>query len=855
MCAQLNVVLPQQRLPYSKKAENDFDWGKKCLDAIARNLYSMNGQEDNKYKSDIQRKLANYRLYNNQVDQEEFEKECNPFGLTSKEFQDKIQPYNKTYNKINVLLGEELKRPFNHRVYLLNSDAVESYNREKTKLLQDYFSQFIASEKEKFIAEFQLEQQELTEEEYNQKMQEIEAQFNEFLPPDQVEKYLQTNWREAREILADKLLQYFVRKLKIRNLKNTGFKHSLISGEEFAWVGVVNGEPVVEILNPLKVFFHKSSETEFIQDGYYAGYRTRMTIADVLDRYAEELTEEDKKNLDNITTTNNLFGITTDFLKNTIELEGLNKSLEYRMLKDSSGVEYLGSYGSGTYNDVDVIHVEWRSQRKVGFLTFYDESGKSQMDFVDEKFEIPTGYTTVKYRNKYGKMKTKYTWIVNEQPFELEWGWIPEVWEGVRINSNVYVGLRPKPYQFRDPDNPFKVKLGYHGLVYNAMNAPSISPMDRMKPFQYLYFIIMHKMKEIIAKDMPPLTMIDFTMIPKTLTNEQWMYYYKQGLGFYNPHQNDEGNPTQMSGQKGPAFEVQRSVMNHVNNYIEILSWIDNQINEVSGVTKQREGQTSANEAVTNSQQNITQSSHITEILFNSHNILWEDILTSLIETAQFAYKDEPKKIPLILDDMSRQVLEIDTDSFPLAKLGVFIADNPNDYENLSFLRQQSLSFIQNGSRVSDVAKILRATSMEAVEREFKALEAQRDSMLQAQEQANLDMQKQLKEMEIEAREDEQAHELEVIDRKGYWDIQKAQLTSLGMDEGSNEGTILEQTKLAIQEAKTLSDIQQKDRQIANDERSQQFEEIKLQKQLEDKEKDRKSKEKIARSKPKPTKK
>jgi hypothetical protein len=384
------------------------------------------------------------------------------------------------------------------------------------------------------------------------------------------------------------------------------------------------------------------------------------------------------------------------------------------------------------------------------------------------------------------------------------------------------------------------------------MNAPSISPMDRMKPFQYLYFIIMHKMKEIIAKDMPPLTMIDLSMIPKSLTNEQWMYYYKQGLGFYNPQELNEGNPISMSGQKGPAFEVPRSVMNHVNNYIEILSWIDNQINEVSGVTKQREGQTSANEAVTNSQQNITQSSHITEILFNSHNILWEDILTSLIETAQFAYKDEPKKIPVILDDMSRQVLEIDTDNFPLAKLGVFIADNPNDYENLSFLRQQSLAFIQNGSRVSDVAKLLRATSMEAVEREFKAIEAQRDSMMQAQEQAQLEMQEKLKQMEIEAREDEQAHELELADRKGYWEIQKAQLTSLGIDEGSNSDAIMKEADLAIKEAKAMADISVKERQLANEERSQQFEEIKLEKQLADKEKDRQSKEKIARSKPKP---
>ena len=65
---------------------------------------------------------------------------------------------------------------------------------------------------------------------------------------------------------------------------------------------------------------------------------------------------------------------------------------------------------------------------------------------------------------------------------------------------------------------------------------------------------------------------------------------------------------------------------------------------------------------------------------------------------------------------------------------------------------------------------------------------------------------------------------------------------------------------LAIKEAKNQADIALKDREIANNERSQEFEEIKHNSELYEKEKDRelkreelKSKEKIAKSKPKPT--
>lgn len=128
--SQLSIVLPEQRKSMKEKMQDDFKWGKDCIQAIAIRTYQYNSNQ-NYFHTDVQRKISNYRLYNNQLDQQDFERECNPYGITSEEFQDKIQPYNKTYNKINVLLGEELKRPFNFRTYLVNSDAVNAYTRRK----------------------------------------------------------------------------------------------------------------------------------------------------------------------------------------------------------------------------------------------------------------------------------------------------------------------------------------------------------------------------------------------------------------------------------------------------------------------------------------------------------------------------------------------------------------------------------------------------------------------------------------------------------------------------------------------------------------------------------------------------
>jgi hypothetical protein len=770
--AQLSVVLPQQRKSFNEKKKDNFKWGRDCIDAIAIRMYQFSS-EGSTYHTDVQRKLSNYRLYNNQIDQSDFERECNPYGITAEEFQDKIQPYNKTYNKINVLLGEELKRPFNFRTYLVNSQAVNSYTRKRKELQKQYVEQTLNVElekvKQRFLSLLEPEQQTpQTDEEKQQLEQELQQKVDEILSPEQIEKYMKTEWRDGVEIMMDQLLQWFNRKLRIKRKKNDGFKHALIAGEEFVWVGVINGEPVVELLNPIKVSFQKSSEVEFVQDGYFAGYRTRMTPGDVLDKWGDDLTEDQKSKIDRMQSASGLYGLTDSFIKPEITLDGLNQSLEWRMTKGATGLINTGSYGPSTLNDIDVVHVEWRSQREFGFLKYIDQDGEEQLDLVDETFKAPSIASKVKFEDLFGNKKTKQVWVDETGvPFEYEKTWLPEVWEGTKISGDIYVNIRPKPYQSRSLNDPFKVKLGYHGLVYNAMNAPNISTMDRMKPFQYLYFIVMHKMKQIIAADKVPLTMIDMSMIPKTLTNEQWLYYYNQGLGFYDANQNNTGNPGgNQSGTKGPAFTEDRSVMAHVNNYIQILAALDEQISEVSGVTRQREGQTSSNEAVTNAQQNITQSSHITEILFHAHTCLWEQVLTSLVETAQLCYKDQPKKIPVVLDDMSRSIIELNPEELTDADLGVFITDDPNDAGNMEQIRARALDFIQNGSTVSDIAKLYRATSMSQLEREFKAIEDTRNKLQQAQEQAANESQEKMVQMQLAATEDAQAHEIQLEQMK-----------------------------------------------------------------------------------------
>lgn len=153
------------------------------------------------------------------------------------------------------------------------------------------------------------------------------------------------------------------------------------------------------------------------------------------------------------------------------------------------------------------------------------------------------------------------------------------------------------------------------------MNAPSISLMDRMKPFQYLYFIIMHKLKKLIAQDKGRIFHFDTSMVDPKIGLEKTLYYLTTlNIEFYNPLQNAEQPGWSQRGKVSGSTDL--SVADQINNYINILSAIDQQISDVAGITPQREGQSSPNEAVTNAQSNIQMSAVITEIYFQAHNKL-----------------------------------------------------------------------------------------------------------------------------------------------------------------------------------------------------------------------------------------
>ena len=793
---------PQQRLSYKEKSKDNFAWAKEVIDVLLIDEAPYNGALSYS-NTEYNRKLSNYQLYNNQINQEEFAQECNPLGLEVNQFTDTVKPYNKTYNKIQVLLGEELRRPFKFRPVLINSDGIKSKLIHRDTMLR----KFVYSKIQDSIKSISnMYAPELLQEE-----------SEKLMDPQEVDRYMSTKYLEAREIMASKILEYFMKHCEIPSKKNDAFKHALISGDEVVWVGETNGEPSVRVINPLGFFHHKSAEVKPIEKSLYAGCRTYMTSGDIIDEFGSYLTEEEIKTIDSKYSGMRMFGAHAPTSAMDYHLSDVDAALNAY-----SSINSEGSYSPNNSEDWLVQHVEWVSQKPIGFLTITAPTGEVEEEMVDENFNIPDDAVAKIETEEYNRKCTYYYWSTADGAvYSLEWGYIPEVWSGVRIGHNIYAKIGPKKHQYRYADNPFDVKLGYHGLVHNAMNADSVSLMDRMKPFQYLYFIVMHKLKKLIAHDRGKVFHIDTTMIDPTLGWEKTMYYLEEmDLEFYNPLQNAEKAGAYQRGKISGSTD--RSNMQHILNYTQLLMSLDEQISDVAGINRQREGQAIAGEAVTNVQSNIQMSGITTEIYSYNHERVWEGILSSLIQVAQSCWKNKSIVKQYALDDLSLATLELTPDSLTNASFSVFITNAAKEQEIFDSLKGLTQALIQNDKATfSDIIKTLRSNSIEELESEIitaekNALNSQRQA-IQQQQQAEMAMQQAAQEFELEKQARDHENKLAVEEIKSFSFQKDQDIDDNGIPdqfeiEKFKEELALKKRKLDIEEKKIESTAEQKEK-------------------------------------------
>lgn len=757
-------VFPGQKK--SLREKND-QWCRDCVDA---GVELINYTQNYGLRASFYEKQTNYDLASNILDPQDMERIVNPWKIRGADFPVEMKNYPLSKPKLDLLVGEEMKRRFDWRVVVKNDDAVS----DKEKLIKDKYMETLSKH--------------ITSQNYDeQKAQEELTALN---------KWRLYEAQDLRERMSTQILNVLWRTENLQYKFNRGFEDALIAGEEIYSIQIIAGEPKVTKENPLNIMCLRSGDSVFVEDSDIIlkdGYRG---VGQVLDDYYDFLSPAD---IDKIESGNKLNKATSMInyplnskipIPQNYMLEAFGTTIvvpDARMLN-----AFGGAYD--TKGNIRVTQVVWKSMRKIGKKTYWDEFGDLNEEFVDEYYKVDKASGE-----------------------EITWYWVTEWWEGTRIGQDIFIKMQPLPRIGLNMTNPSKCMPPFVGTLYNINSNRAMSLMSYLKPYQYLYNSLMHSTEMAIIKSKGKIGFLPLHLVPDGWDLDTWMYYFNvMGVAVVDAFK--ESSKGTMAGSVGNSIPTHMDLEmgNYIQSNIAMMQMIKQHVDDISGVSPQRQGAIDNRETVGGVERAVTQSSHITEKWFFIHDLTKVRVLEVLLETAKYAWRNKKQKRQFVLDDMTTTVLDLDGEQFASAEYGVVVSNTSADTEMMSALKGLAQAGLQNDKlNFTDIMTIYMSDSVSSVRRKIQEAEEVRAQA--AQEQSKVEQAQFQAELEHKASEAQAERDLK-------WDIAVLQVTNqqetAEPEAEMPEDNSMEVAKLDLAREKHLSDADIKREALAETKRS-----------------------------------
>lgn len=633
------------RVSEAAKLAKDGDWAKRKID-----YYDIYKNYSGLFNDNFKKLKDNYDIVNGKYDVNNLSYVTNPYFLKGdlKFKLAELRNYNIIAQVVNASIGEEMTKPLLLNAFSTNDESISLKKQIRADLIREYIDTMTrAYIDEQLATAAQKQGLEPNTEEYYQFIEQNAVSMT----PREIENYMSRGFRLPDELQAQHILNYEKHNNKFKEKFSLGWRHVQSSAKEVYWTGIENDKPVLRIVNPLFFTHGGSRDSDNIEDGHWACYTEYLTKEEIAQRYSQFLKEKDWKLLDE---QYNSWHGQQDWIY----------PIHHGMINWEFFHNIDDPYQFFENGYIRVVHVAWKSLKKVkDVVTQNPETGEIEEYTVDETYvKNPDLDLSVKIR------------------------WIPEVWQGYKIEAKepIYFDIRPLPYS---------EKLPYCGFVYDATNSQAISPVERGMVWQEIYNIVMYYFEKALATDFGKIAFMNLHNKTDDLSIAEFMHFMTQGkFGFLD------------MGKKGtnPAIDAQvlravdMSNINEISKYMEILAYIEAKCKEAMFYNDNRLGNAQQYESVTNNQQNIIQSSHQTQPYYSQHNKVKEAVATMFLEYARIAYQNNPESITYSVDDNTVTSLQLDAELLELSRYGVFISNDPEQFQKTQILKNSLKEIIQN---------------------------------------------------------------------------------------------------------------------------------------------------------------
>jgi hypothetical protein len=634
---------------------------------------------------------------------------------------------------------------------------------------------------------------------------------------DELDSYTSTAEKWANHILTAQKAEF--------NLKEKGedsFRDLLISAREFFHIYEDNSKLGfnVEVANPKNTWFLTTPDRKWISDptgraqgAYAAGIVQVMELSEIIESIPD-LTKDEIDHLRSSLQDYGLINVRESNLGNPNAIPG-NESIQYdtfdplvlqtrmiiesEMKQNDDGLQdFLGltsNVSSFGYKYV-VVRSYWISKKKIGKVIYLDEMGNEQSQLVDENY-------------KSGMLPTQQS---------LEWGWINQWYQGVKIGPDIY---HVKPYNLL----PYCPIIGQ---TFEVKNTEAKSLVDMMKPFQVLYNVCMNQLYKLLEKEVGKVQLMSIRHIPIPKDGDAqdaldiWeMEARNRGVVFVDDSPENLKSPS--SFNQYTSLDLTRT--QEIQARYTLAQQLKNECWELIGMSRQRLGAIQASESATATNAAITQSYAQTEPLFVAHEYIMGQLYQSIIDAALYVESSKPQStISYVNSEGESAFVSVNGSDLRFRDLKIFLTNRPEDKQMFNEIRGLSQAVIQNGGSLHDVIELYSTNSVRQMKKVFKTLKSRQEELevtkLQQQQQ-QLDQQQQQAEAQLQLLQQQQAEkiandnyqaELDRINKKEIALIaaEAKNMGPLSDEDASGVPDVLEINKLATEESKAIKDYQSK---------------------------------------------
>jgi len=444
--------------------------------------------------------------------------------------------------------------------------------------------------------------------------------------------------------------------------------HIIVGMRAFSRIEILaDGKVVLTVLDPrdeICEFYENDPMRERTQ---IHGSKTFMTPSEIVARYGNFLDKDQ---------------IQTIYDKSVTQTDLNNKYYK----RDSLSNEYRHA----------VTHLEWKTKQETHWKVSEDKED-SQNPY---RREIDS--------DDWIKNKRKYKGEERRGRYKIQKNQKDNIMEQVRIGEDIFIMGGYKKYCLPNKD------FSYSSIGVNEYDGNSVSLIDLAEELSFFINVVMSQIRETIRKYVGSAFVYDTAKLPKGKDVADVVYdIVEDGIVQINSRATGNASQTNFDNDHGVSF-ITSPQLADIQQLIILKNDLKNDLEEITAINKERQGDSLASQTATAVRQNMSQSRVMTYHLNMATDLHIREVLTKWTESVRISHAFiQPLEKSGMLNELDLSMIKID-DTASFDRFGLRLADIEREMQIAETLEQVIMPLAIQREKV-EVVDVLNVALSETI--------------------------------------------------------------------------------------------------------------------------------------------